>query len=228
MGMFQFTPDKQVGQNIQRIGQAAQPVMSFEDELRRRQGRQFTPDFAQSNQVRQSQIGLGKTFEDMIAGRGPSVAEQQMRMGQDAAIKAAAAQTGLAASRGGGYGGLARGLAQTTAQTSQDVAGQAALLRAQEQQAAMQNYGGLLSGMRGQDLQGTQLGLQAEQLSAQDQQAKDSIRAQLMGLGLSAAQAEVQAQMQLEQMKLQGEQNKRGFWGGLANKVGSALTFGIL
>jgi len=211
--MFDFTPKKQVGPSPIQTGIAR--ARSFEDELR---DKNYAPDLSQSNQTRANQNQLSQQYNDMIMGRGPSVAERQLFAGQEAAMKGAAAQAGLASARGGGYGQIARGLASQSAQGAMDVNQQASVLRAQEQQQAMAGQAGLLGQTRGQDLQGAQLTMQG-------QQAKDQIRAQLMGMGLSAAAAEQQAQMQMEQMRLNGEGEKRGFWGGLVgNLAGAGMT----
>jgi hypothetical protein len=201
--MYKFSPDKGLVDPLKRFKPVQQQLGGFEQQLAQKQS--FNPA-----EIRNQQMGLGQRFEDILSGKGPSVAEQQMRMGQEAALKAGAAQTGLAAARGGGYGGLARGLAGAQVQSSQDIANQSSLLRAQEQQAAMGQYGNLLQGMRGQDLQ--------------YQSDLDQRRAQLMGLGLTAAQAEQQAIQEVEKMNIEGAGKKRDFWGKLIQQGAQAAA----
>jgi hypothetical protein len=192
----------------------------FEDYISKQQT--FDPTGGQQAEVRGQQQGLGQRFEDVLAGRGPSVAEQQMRMGQEEALKGAAALGATQSARGAGYGGIARGLMQQGAQASQDVAQKAAMLRAQEQQAAMGQYGQFLGQTRGQDLQ-------AEQMSMQDEQAKNQMKQQLLAMGMNIEQAEAQAQAQVEQQRLEAQSKKRGLFGkilGGAARLGAGILTG--
>ncbi len=219
--MFDYTPNTPAG-----IGTAG--VSSFEDELKKRKSDSFNfaPDLNKSNQVRAQQQVLSQQYNDMIMGKGPSVAEKQLFAGQESAMKGAAAQAGLASARGGGYGQIARGLASAGAQGAMDVNQQAAIIRAQEQQAAMSGQAGLLGQTRSADLSGAQLGqqgmVQSAQLSQQGQQARDQLRGQLMGMGLSAQAAQQQADLELEKMRLSGEGEKRGFFGSLIGGLAGA------
>lgn len=223
--MFDYTPNTPNGINLGGVN-------SFEDELKKRQDKSdsFAPDLNQSNQTRGQQNVLSQQYNDMIMGKGPSVAEKQLFSGQEAAIKGAAAQAGLASARGGGYGQIARGLASQSAQGAMDVNQQAATLRAQEQQAAMSGQAALQNQIRSGDITGAQLGqqgaIEGAKLTQQGQQARDTLRGQLMGMGLSAQAAQQQADLELEKMRLSGEGEKRGFFGRLAGGLlGGAAGF---
>jgi hypothetical protein len=186
------------------------------------QQKTFDPTGGQQAEVRGQQMGLGQRFEDVIAGNAPSVAEQQLRMGQEGALKNAAALGASQSARGAGFGGINRGIMQQAAQSSQDVAQQAAMLRAQEQQQAMGQYGQFLGQTRGQDLQ-------AQQQAASEQQFATQMKGQLLAMGMSNEQAEAQTQAALEQQRLQAQSQKRGLFGkilGGAARLGAGILTG--
>lgn len=136
-------------------------------------------------------------YKNMIEGRGPSVAEQQMGLGllqarqQNAnALQAsqAAAASQAATARGGGanlaaaqrqaamtQGGLAAQANQNAAQLGQQAAYQGGMLRAQEQQQAMAGYGGLATNQRGQDQARAQVAADQAYRQAQLQQQQYGI-----------------------------------------------------
>lgn len=131
---------------------------------------------------------LGNLMWQRAMGQGPSIAEMQMGRGMDRAV---AAQLAMAA----GAPASQRAAAQRTAASNiggiqQDIVGQGAMLRAQEQLAAQEGYGRLATGARGQDIQlGTaQAGLEQQ---AMLQQA---------GFQQQAGQANLQAQIQMQGM----------------------------
>lgn len=101
--------------------------------------------------ARGQQGWLSEQYRKQIMGHGPSVAENQMRAGQERAMLG---QLAMARSGGGPLGNqAAQYSAQANlAQQSQAANRDAATLRAQEQLAAMQNYGQLSGQMRGQDI----------------------------------------------------------------------------
>ena len=106
----------------------------------------------QANQRRQGQAGaLEQMLMDQAQGKGPSIAQQQLRMAGDQAINQ---QQALSASARPGQGGLAQRMAaQNTGRIGTNLAGQSALLRLQEQQAAQQALGRQLAQQRALDLQ---------------------------------------------------------------------------
>lgn len=191
---------------------------------------------APSNQMRAGQTGLIGALQQRVAGQSPSVAELQMRQGQEAALKQARA---IAASNPSASPALAQRQAQQAAeninlQTNQ----QAAQLRAQEQAEAERSLGGVLSGARQQDLglatdqarmgqeaglfsagQQNQFGIQQAQLNQganqanlqsalQQQQMNDQMTQFYMQQGFSRDQAAQMAAAQLEQLRVQQSQTQ--------------------
>lgn len=109
------------------------------------------PNRQQQQDSRGYQEYLQGKYKDQIEGRGPSVAEQQM-IGQNEAAKRQ--QLAMARSGGGGALGQAsamRGAQQSAAMQDAQLARSSGLLRANEQQAAMNAAGGLASQTRAQD-----------------------------------------------------------------------------
>ena len=92
-------------------------------------------------------------YRDVIGGKRPSVAEEQMRR---ALAQSASMQQGMAAGARPGQGQVLaqRNAAQQASALQASASGQGALLRAQEQAAARAALGNMLMGLRGQDLQG--------------------------------------------------------------------------
>lgn len=126
-------------------------------------------DGAAQGQVRGQQQDLIGMLRQQAAGQGPSIAEQQLRRSTDRAI---AQQQGLAATAGPTNQALAaRMAAQQGGALQSAMSGQAADARMQEQLNAQQQLGGLLGGVRGQDIgmaqAQAQLGLQGQQLNDQ-------------------------------------------------------------
>jgi len=131
---------------------------------------QYNNQSAQSNQNYQTE--LFGDLQSRVAGNKPSVAEQQFSNSLD---QLRAQQASQAASQGGYNPAAQRASAFNTAQIGQQGAGQAALLRAQEQNAAEQLFANALNQARGQDFQRQmgfeQLGFNRDQLTAQQNQA---------------------------------------------------------
>lgn len=182
-------------------------------------------DQSQQDEFRQGQQGLISQLQARAAGTaGPSLAEQQLQQGQEANIKA---QLSRAASQRGGYNPLAaRQTAQDIAMGGQQVNQQAALLRSQEQQQAEQALAGALQAGRQQDI-----GVQ--QLSVQEQQARDQLIQQYVAMGLSLQQAQFQANQDFQKLRVGvGQQNAAaqqqhasGLLSGIAG-VGAGLASG--
>lgn len=130
-------------------------------------------------------------------GQGPSAAQAQMQRGLGQAI--AASRSAAASAKGVNPALAQRMAAQGIAQQTADVASQAAALRAQEQQAAMSQYGGMAEAQRGQDIglasQQAQLTQQAGlQGAAQQQQMAQFNAGQLQQAALANQGADLQAQ----------------------------------
>lgn len=107
-------------------------------------------DFARQQEARAKQMALGQQYQDVIDGKAPSVAEMQMRAGQDATAQQA---LNMAASARGGGGMLAAQQAQqANALGQQAVNRDAGMMRAQETAQARDAYGNLLGNVRQGDL----------------------------------------------------------------------------
>jgi hypothetical protein len=108
-------------------------------------------DQNQSNQSRGYQDSLAKSLQARVNGTGgPSLAEMQQRQGLNQSLSNTLAQ---AASQRGVNPALALRMSQqTNSAAQQNAAFQGGMLRAQEQQAAEAQLGGLSTNMRGQDL----------------------------------------------------------------------------
>lgn len=140
-------------------------------------------------QNRQFVNQIGQYMQNI--GQGPSVAEQQLGQGMEQAL---AQQLALAASqRGGGNVGLQqRQLAENQANVAQNVNAQAALLRAQENQANQQLM------MQGLGLQ-SQVGQSQQGL---DQAMAQAVMQQQLGLGqLGLGYSGLQAQLSDAQLR---------------------------
>ena len=151
-------------------------------------------------QVQAQTVGLGDKSEflqgqrDIIAqlqGRvagtaGPSLAELQLYKAQQDMINQMAAQAGSMSGRA--MPAAQRQLMQTQAQSGQQLAMDAAILRAQEQQQAEAQLAGALGTYRGQDLQRTGLQLDADtanqvaKLKAQGMNQETALRVALGNL----------------------------------------------
>jgi hypothetical protein len=108
-------------------------------------------DYAAYQQARAKNLEVMGAVQDRAMGRGgPSPAELQMKQGQDRAI---AQQAALAASGGQMDSAIARRQAMlNTANIGQKTASDTSLLRANEQIAAQNTFGGMNSGQQSADL----------------------------------------------------------------------------
>lgn len=100
-------------------------------------------------QFRQGQEGLIAQLQDQAAGRGPSLAQNQLRQAQDRNIKQALAL--LSANRGANPAQAGRLIGDQTALINQQAGAQSADLALQEQLAARQQLAGVLGQARSQD-----------------------------------------------------------------------------
>ena len=185
-------------------------------------------------QARQQQQGLVDLLQRQANGSGgPSVAEQQMRMGLDAAAQQANA---LAAGSRGNPMLAMRQAQQAQGQLAMQAAGQGAALRAQEQLAARGQLGGLLDQMRGADMasrgyfgqQGQfQQGLQQSAFLA-NQQAQMQAALANQGAQLTEQQMAQQNKQFYDnlsfQRAMQNQQMTMGIVGGALGAAGSAMA----
>jgi hypothetical protein len=141
----------------------------------------FSPEglnsYKQEQEARKKQAEFGELLAAQMRGKGPSLAQNQLKQASDRAM---AEQASLAASNRGVNPALAARIqAQTVAANQQQAAADAATLRAQEQLAAQQQYGQNVAGLRSGDLTATDRDLGAkvtrEQLGVQARIGADSL-----------------------------------------------------
>lgn len=140
-------------------------------------------------------------YADMAAGKGPSVAEGQLRAGQDQAL--ANTMAVAAGGRSGNLGAQARTATQAIAGTAMATNAQAAQLRAQEQQAAMAGMAGIAGQQAGQGL-----GLQGQAAG------QEFAGATQWGLG--------QRGLDIEQL-----QGNRAFFSDMSKNAANAIGMGV-
>ncbi|WP_394825027.1 tail fiber domain-containing protein [Pendulispora albinea] len=140
---------------------------------------QYGQAMQQAQQARAQQMQGLQYLQNQIAGTGPSVAQQQMLQGLTAAQQQ---QASIAASARGGGANLAAAQAASAnaaAGLQQNAVQQGALLRAQEQLAAMGQYGQLAGALRGGDYQAAQLQAAQQEAAAGQQSEYERMQQQL-------------------------------------------------
>jgi hypothetical protein len=165
------------------------------------------------NQMRDAQGRLIGGLENTIAGKGPSVAQEQLRQATDANIAGALAMAGAS-----GTPGAHRAAAFQAAAANQSAAGQSASLRAQEIAQAQQTLGGVAQGARAQDIglatDQAQMSQQNSQFNAglaqdanktnllsgvEQQKQRDDLIRNYLAAGMTLDQANMQAEIQQKQ-----------------------------
>jgi hypothetical protein len=215
---------------------------------------QANHDYANAGVARSQQQALAENYQKVVNGQaGPSLAEQQMRAGQE---RAAQQQMVMAAGARGGTAAMLN--AQRSAQ-AQGVLAQSAvnrdagMMRTQEQQQARQEYAGLLGNMRSQDYAARagsqqqamgQAGIEMQQRSLNDQRSATMLGAEAQATAgkHAAAMGQLQGTMGLEQANQQANQWEQGtnaqieaqnkarkaqFWGSLMGGGGQMMGMGI-
>ncbi len=137
-----YTPE-QIGQGVQNVGNwfgLGDPNVNT-----------TALDFTQANQTRDAQTQLIAQLQAAVAGNGPTVAQGLLQRATDDQMSNAMALGAAQQGQGLGYGAALRQIADQRARIGQQSAGQAALLRAQEQQTAMGQLAQTLLGVRGLD-----------------------------------------------------------------------------
>lgn len=178
-------------------------------------GQAATINQKQQDQFRRGQLDLAYQLQQQAAGKGPSLAQSQLRQGTDRNLAQAMAMAGS----GRGNSALQmRQLGQQRAMIGQQAGQQAADLRMQEQMAAQQQLAGVLSGGRGQDigLATDQANLKQQRMlnqgQLQQQAAANNQAAVLQNRGLSDAQVrylmgeKLGQDQQLAQNRIMGQQ----------------------
>ena len=161
--------------NLQNYDENRRRIWSGYDQS---QGRGIAGD------VRERQRGLADMLQQQAMGQGPSVATEQLKMGQNRNLSQ---QQAAAASMRGRNVGLGQRLIQQQAgQANQEVAAQSAAMRAQEQMGAREQLAGVL-----QQEGALELGIQ---------QANDQMTQFYLNQGMSYDLAQSQANMDLQRM----------------------------
>lgn len=145
----------------------------------------------QQAQTRAAQWGLIQQLQGQAAGTGPSLAQAQLQQATDRNMQQAMAMG--VSQRGAGQTAALHNIAGQRAGIGQQMAGDSAMLRLQEQMAAQQQLGGLLGGMYGQDMQGRQFGMGGQ-----------------TGLSLAQEQLELARRAEQHQDRLGWEQARQG------------------
>lgn len=163
------------------------------------------------DQFRGQQMGLADVLTRRAQGMGgPSLAEQQMRAGNDANMKAALSMA--AGARGGSSPLAQKGVAQNLAGMNQQTNQQAMQMRAQEQMQAENSLGALLAQGRGAD-QNTALANQQWQNQGTMQQGQFNQQTNLANLQAQMNQRQLndaRQQAAWENMFGVGQANQRG------------------
>lgn len=190
-------------------------------------------DYTQADADYANQSALGQQYRDVLEGKAPSLAEMQMRAGQDQANQAALNMA--ASSRGGGALLGAQQAQAASALGNQQVTRDAAMLRAQEQAQARGQYGQMLGEMRSES--GAQAQAQAQiQLASEQQRYGQSLgyrqeadarregeRDANIGIAQSNQSAQTAVQTGSQQAAAADRASQRGATAGL---LGSALGAG--
>ncbi len=176
----------------------------------------------QEQQARAGQSRLIDQLREQADGKGPSLAEAQLRSASDRTL---AQQLAAAASqRGGNQASLQRALAQSQASSGAQLAQDAATMRMQEQNAAREQLASALQAQRGTDVQ--------------SQLSQEQLATQRLGQSFDMGTAQQQALANLEKMRTdqflaaQGltatgqqaaSQAQAGLLGGVIGGVGAAM-----
>jgi hypothetical protein len=166
-------------------------------------------DTYQQGQWRNQQNSLAQALAAQANGDGPSLAQNQLRQATDRSMAQALAMQ--ASQRGAGSHTAMRDISNQRAAIAQQANMDSANLRMAEQMQARNQLGQVLTGARGQDiaLAGQQAQFQQQtSLANMDSQLKqrglnDQLTQYYTTQGLSLAQAQQQAAMQLEQLRAQ-------------------------
>ncbi len=161
---------------------------------------------AQQGQAREAQMALLGRLTQAADGQGPSVAQAQLQGATDRNFQQAAALANT--QRGMGGAAAARQVAAQAGLMGQQAANDSAVLRAQEQQAAMAQLGQFTQSMRGQDidLAAQQANLQQQtnlanlQSEVTQRQMNDQATQFYLNSGMSLSMAQQQAAMDMQRL----------------------------
>lgn len=180
-----------------------------------------------NNQSRMQQQNLIQMLQAQANGTGPSIAQNQLKQATDRNI--AGASSMAASGRGPGAAMGAYNANNMAAQANQGAAMDSAILRSQEQMQAQSMLGAVLGQTRGQDLGMANMQIQSQM---QQQQMRDNLVMFYTKLGYDADQANRQAQIDMEKMRMQAfdtaGQNQSKFVGDMTKTLtggaGGAMT----
>lgn len=172
---------------------------------------QYQAGAANRAQNTQNQMQLAQQLQQQASGQGPSVSGMLLQQGADQNISQ---QFALANAMRGGTAGLRnRNAANNAAQIGQQAAGQAGVMRLQEQQQAQ----GQLAGLTGQ----------MAQVNQNEVNQLNQLQQQYLNMGLGIDQAQFLANQQFEAARngvaLQDAARPGQFIGGLANAAGGII-----
>lgn len=171
---------------------------------------------ADQQAARDQQNQLIQMLMAQANGTGPSVAQQQLKQATDRNVNQTMGM--MASQRGAGAGASAYQAANAGGQAGQQMASDSATLRLQEQMQAQQALGGIVGGMRGQDQSWQTTALQQKQMNDQMVQFYTS-------QGMSIEQANRQAQIDEQKLKMQAYQGGGGSGGGSGlSAIGSLVA----
>lgn len=165
-------------------------------------------NMAPQDQFRQQQLSVAQRLAAQAQGQGPSIANEQMKQGQEAAMAQQFAQ--LASARGGASPALARAAMQNNAAQQGQLSQQAGINRLQEQQQAAGNFNNVAGTARGQDvnLATSQAGMEQATNMAKYQgdlssaQQFNDMKMKYAAQGLDADKANQMAALELQKIKL--------------------------
>lgn len=184
-----------------------------------------TLDTTQANQFRDQQMALAGDLLAASRGEGPSVAQEQLRQGTQANLAASVAAANSI--RGPGAAAGAGQLLAARANAGQQMASDAALLRANEVTQARGLLGQVAGQGRGMDLDTAQANLQSQQ---ETQRQRDALTLQFMQMGMDEANAQLQADLELARIGqttyYQTAANRQGLVRDVVGGIGSALGLG--
>ena len=145
---------------------------------KKRAGEEFESGKARRGEALAASTRQRQRLEDTAAGKGPSLAEAQLKSAADRTLSQQLAAA--ASQRGGSAAATQRQLQRGQAQSGRELGQQAATMRIQESQAAQQQLGAQL---------------------AQERAAGDQLVNNFLRLGMTVEQAEAGAQQELERLR---------------------------
>jgi hypothetical protein len=210
------------------------------DAMNQRPEQMYTGD---ADQWRGQQRQMAEMLQAVVAGSGPSAAQEQLKAATGANNAAAASTAASTSQYGGNPAAAFKAALNQQAMNNQNAIGQSAQLRANEITAARGQLGQLMESSRGQDMSQAQSQMAA---AIQQRAQQQAYVAQLMQMGYSEDQANYMAQIQQQQFQqgslAQQEAAKQGVntqnsapaaalgaqvIGGAIGGIGSALGGGL-